>query len=1009
MRYRNKRFLASLAAAGLMLCWAGNTALTALAEDAPGVLAAASQTEEQFQDSNQEQSADADSTPEAESVQVTAVPEIPEESLPSEPVDESAESSPQITPEQTSEEDSQTPEEQNLPEATEAPQPAAEEPQAEPSEEQEESSPDAIPAQIAENEPKPEPNTDSAPAQEAVTESENVEQPAGSAAVARIIRPQESYVHTYRFLDPDGQAYDTIPDQLLSPGETLTEPGVPLCEGAAFEGWYTAPQEGEQFDGFGIPEPELTQNEETILYARFRTQFYVFYHAGSEQGSAVVSTQTYQNGADVDPSNVPFAQPGPDMALVGWTDTPGGTTTQSGWTIEGADLDLYPVIKAAAWITYDSCGGTAVEPAYVLSGGKTVRPADPVRPGYAFTGWYTDSETEQAFAFGDTLTESLTLYAGWKAQTVGYRILYWQQNPDDDGYSLAQTVDSSALTGTVTEVTAEQDRYDNFHPVSAPVEQQTVAGDGSTVVNVFYDRDIETIRFYRIGWNGLRREWKEIGELTISARYGQDVSALWPSQRTDLSNVYPSLWRVEPYGNTYQSNISAMPAGGASFYQTDTDGAYTLRCEYWLEGLDSEYALDHVDNFNSDNSDWKLTKEDLYDIKGFAHNTQMGNQVDSKAQYIFEAPNAQCLGWKIYYTRNTYQITFFDGGVQDCVKDFLYQADISGAGYTPAPPEGKEDYTFAGWYLNDELAGEAYDFNDKTMPAGNFALYAKWVPPVYTLHFDLGGASLDEQDDPAAYADQIVTKDEAAQQPGDPSREGWNFSGWIRQDNGEPYNFSTRLSSDLTVCAVWTSLNSHTLTYDRGDGKNILVTDPKTYAAGSGVRLSDPPQEWVEWAQQEDAGFLGWALFDESGNETARWLPGEEMTMPDRDVTLCAVWSKGRSTTLTYDWNDGSGKRVTVKIPQPNAPYCIEQENPTRDGYYFLGWGTEQETDEADLLHCGDTIRVDTREEQENVLYAQWEKLPVPPTGVHGSAVKGILPLLIGAAFALLRRKKREI
>lgn len=42
------------------------------------------------------------------------------------------------------------------------------------------------------------------------------------------------------------------------------------------------------------------------------------------------------------------------------------------------------------------------------------RPDDPVRDGYTFTGWYTDSDCANKFtSWGTLLTESVTLYAGW--------------------------------------------------------------------------------------------------------------------------------------------------------------------------------------------------------------------------------------------------------------------------------------------------------------------------------------------------------------------------------------------------------------------------------------------------------------------------------------------------------------------------------------------------------------------------------------------------------------------
>ena len=71
----------------------------------------------------------------------------------------------------------------------------------------------------------------------------------------------------------------------------------------------------------------------------------------------------------------------------------------------------------------------------------------------------------------------------------------------------------------------------------------------------------------------------------------------------------------------------------------------------------------------------------------------------------------------------------------------------------PQPPTGREDYVFQGWYDNESLEGTAYSFKGKTMPAGDFPLYAKWTEPVYEVSFDLNGADLAAQADPDAYDD----------------------------------------------------------------------------------------------------------------------------------------------------------------------------------------------------------------------------------------------------------------
>ena len=63
-------------------------------------------------------------------------------------------------------------------------------------------------------------------------------------------------------------------------------------------------------------------------------------------------------------------------------------------------------------VTFDTDGGSAVESQTVASGRKAVRPADPVRTGYTFAGWYLDGEV---YDFDTPVTTDLTLTAHWTA------------------------------------------------------------------------------------------------------------------------------------------------------------------------------------------------------------------------------------------------------------------------------------------------------------------------------------------------------------------------------------------------------------------------------------------------------------------------------------------------------------------------------------------------------------------------------------------------------------------
>ena len=64
-------------------------------------------------------------------------------------------------------------------------------------------------------------------------------------------------------------------------------------------------------------------------------------------------------------------------------------------------------------ITFVTNGGTAVKSQLVNEGESAVRPADPTRAYYHFTGWYTDASLGTAYDFAQPVKADLTLYAGW--------------------------------------------------------------------------------------------------------------------------------------------------------------------------------------------------------------------------------------------------------------------------------------------------------------------------------------------------------------------------------------------------------------------------------------------------------------------------------------------------------------------------------------------------------------------------------------------------------------------
>lgn len=846
-------------------------------------------------------------------------------------------------------------------------------------------------------------NAASAPQEVAAApEGNGVTFQAESFSIYVVTTPEKHFTATYNFYDNDG---NLINQQILSSGEILQRPQTPEVDNQKFTGWYVNNQKfaDSKFGQFaevleGLPQgTELKEDVVYELHPGYTDVFYVYYKSANTADSSILYTQTYTDGnAQIITKDVPFVAEG-TKALIGWTTVAGGTEPMNDLRLNGADVTLYPVVAEAAWITFDSQGGTSVDPVYVLAGQKTTAPEDPTRQGYEFAGWYVDEKCTDRFNFGGTLDESITLYAKWEAQRVNYTIVYWQENPDDDGYSFYESETGRGMTGELTDVQPPR-AEDGFHASDDPqhqVIQQTIAGDGSTIVNVYYDRDVYEVTFQNVekeyvGWwpfGHYEYTTTPITDLTISAKYGANISALWPSRRTGLSENYPSMWSTndeEPGEGPYQAGIETMPLGGDTFYYVEQSGRQ-YRSEYYVQDLNGgTYTLHHTDNWRY-NGQLSTTEEDYYDIPGFTVNMKKSPREGASAERLWGNNRDPIYGWKFYYDRNSYNIEFHSEGDTVRTETYKYEADISGLqGYEPnRKPAGKEDYEFAGWYTNEACLGEPYNFAGKTMPANNLILYTKWVAPTYTVTFDLnGGQPLEGNEE--EYKVQTVDKGGKAMEPTDPVREGYTFAGWTR--NGSPFSFETQITEDTTLVAQWISEASYTLTYDpnggilENGGSAEPFTDEDKYVDGADAKLQAAPESWK--APEEGKGFICWNTQpDGSGQD---YYPGDVYKMPAENVILYAKWAPSRKTTLTYNYNGGSDaeghESDTVEIDVPNEEYAIPVDRDGSDltyiadpSYVFVGW-TINADGTGDVLKPGDRIQVDTLKPETNVLYAKWEK-----------------------------------
>ena len=78
-------------------------------------------------------------------------------------------------------------------------------------------------------------------------------------------------------------------------------------------------------------------------------------------------------------------------------------------------VTVFVVSHGGFTVSFDTNGGSHIEKVKVMHSQTIELKEDPVKEGYVFTGWYTDRDCTESFDIKtDTVTSSMTLYAGWK-------------------------------------------------------------------------------------------------------------------------------------------------------------------------------------------------------------------------------------------------------------------------------------------------------------------------------------------------------------------------------------------------------------------------------------------------------------------------------------------------------------------------------------------------------------------------------------------------------------------
>ena len=279
---------------------------------------------------------------------------------------------------------------------------------------------------------------------------------------------------------------------------------------------------------------------------------------------------------------------------------------------------------------------------------------------------------------------------------------------------------------------------------------------------------------------------------------------------------------------------------------------------------------------------------------------------DEEYSYIFDGWDKELEGatkeeeYTAVYRKekNKYTVTYINEGIEYHKETLEYGSVI-----TSIQDPIKEGYTFIGWYNENNQK-----INHPITVTKNITLYSKYEINTYKVSYYNEGTKYIE--------DQKINYKENALKPNiDPSKIGYTFKYWSEKENGEEYEFSTKITKDITLYAVY-EINKYTVTYIN-EG---VEYHKETLEYGSVVTsIQDPIKEGYT--------FTGW--YNENNQKV-----NHPITVT-KNITL---HSKYEINVYTVSFYHNNKKYVEDQKVNYGESAVKPSTDPTKEDYNFLGW-----------------------------------------------------------------------
>jgi len=290
-------------------------------------------------------------------------------------------------------------------------------------------------------------------------------------------------------------------------GANVTAPMAPTKEGHTFIGWLPSLPST-------MPAGDLTVKAQWAV-----NQYTITFKSN---GGSYVDSITGDYGAAI---AAPAAPERKGYTFAGWVPTLPDTMPAQNMAVTAQwTANTYVV-------TLDADGGSVENDRITVTYDAAYTLPEPTRQGYTFVGWFNRDDGSQQIALTGVVNfaQDLVLKARWNAKgDTPYKVEHYQQNLTDDKYTLVKTDEGTGASGSVVEVSQLNDAGFRVNE-GRSVLKGTIAGDGTLVLRVYYDRKVYTV------------SWNVAGTITNQDyRYGAipDDSAINTERASDSSASY---------------------------------------------------------------------------------------------------------------------------------------------------------------------------------------------------------------------------------------------------------------------------------------------------------------------------------------------------------------------------------------------------------------------------------------------------------------------------------------